>query len=351
MATAPNPKKAAKAPRRPTTSWQRFWWRYSPRFELPISTVISISLHVFVVLLFALGLTAFAKRNHRPPTIGAIAIVDGDGDGAAPGIGADGLPSGAGSGTGGDSGQSLEQSTSTSSDMPLPTTPSAQLDTEVQPDAPVDTDFSPSETSVSAGDVAQRAESAANSIRKRLAQNLNKSGGGGGAGAGGGSGGGTGGDGSGGGGQGGGGGDAASGRSARQARWILRFNMRSAADYVAQIKGLGATIVFPGDGGSYVYVDLSKEPPGQSIHKEGEIDQMFWMDQDPSSARRVAEHLHMSARGDYFMTLLPQRLEDRLSKLEIAYRGLSEDRIKSTQFEVVRTGGGFDVQVVAQEPR
>jgi hypothetical protein len=40
-----------------------------------------------------------------------------------------------------------------------------------------------------------------------------------------------------------------------------------------------------------------------------------------------------------------------MTKLEKAYRGLAEEQIKSTRFEVVRTGGGFDVTVESQESR
>ncbi len=345
MATVPQPRKAKAPP--PNTAWARFWRRYSPHFEMPISTIISISLHVFVVLLFALGLTAFAKRNHRPPSVGCVAIVDGDGDGAAPGFGDDGRPSGAGSGIGGDSGTALESSTASSNDnMPVSTTPAAQLDTDIEADDAPETDFSDVGSTVSAGSVTRGAQDAA----KRLAQGLNRAGRGTGS-SGDGTGAGSGGDGTGGGGQGGGGGNAAQGRSARQARWILRFNTRTASDYIDQIKGLGATIAFPGDGGTYTCLNLNTKPPGKTTRKESDITEMFWMDQDPGSVQRVANELGMTARSGYFVTFLPQSLEDKLFKLELAYRGLSEDRIKSTDFEVVRTGGSYDVQVVAQQQR
>jgi len=350
MAADAAPKKV-KPPPPSTSAWGRFWWRYSPNFELPISSAASISLHVFVVLLFVLGLTAFSKRNHRPPGVDCVAVVEGDGDGAAAGFGDDGLPPGAGAGTGGDSGQALEQSTSTANDAPVPVTASAQLETELAPDALVETDFSTSEPSSTAGDVARRAENAAQSIRDRLAQGLNRSGRGTGASGGDGTGSGSGGDGSGGGGKGGGGGNAARGRAARQARWILRFNTRNAADYVAQIRGLGASIAFINSDGTYQCLDLSRDPPGQTKRKEGDITEMFWMDSDPASVRRVADFLGMTAKAGFFVTFLPQQLEERLFKLELAYRGLPEDRIKSTDFEVVRTGGGYDVQVVSQESR
>ena len=323
--------------------WQRFWRRYTPYGELPVSAAASISFHAFVILLFALGLTSLSNRNPRPPAVDCVAISGGDGDSAAPGFGDDGLPPGVGSGTGGDSGPALTQTTPDSNDAPLATTNATQLDTDIAAEKAEEADLSSSVPGVSGAEIAERASGALKQIKERQARALGGSGGGpGGTGRG------SGGDGTGGGGKGGAGGNAQSGRAARQSRWVLRFNTHSAADYLAQMRGLNAAIAFPAEGGKLLYLDLTKDPPAQSTRDINEISRICWYDEDPSSVRRLTDYLRLRPSST-LLTYLPQQLEERLLKLELAYRGLPEERIKSTQFEVVRTGGGYDVQVVSQE--
>lgn len=344
MQTQPTIPAATNSDNGSPSRFQRFWRRYSPHGELPVSTAASISFHAFVILVFALGLASFANRNSRPPAVDCVAISGGEGDSAAPGFGDDGLPSGAGAGTGGDSGPTLMQTTPDSNDAPLPTTGATSLDTDVAPERAEEADLGPIRP-VTGTDIANRAAAALQQIKEQQAKTL---GGGGGGGGPGGTGRGSGGDGTGGGGKGGAGGNAKSGRAARQSRWVLRFNTRSAADYLAQMAGLGAAIAFPADGGKLLYLDLAKDPPARSTRDISEITRICWYDEDPSSVRRVTEHLRLPSSST-LLTYLPQQLEERLLKLELAYRGLAEERIKSTQFEVVRTGGGYDVQVVSQE--
>jgi hypothetical protein len=323
------------------TRWQTFWRRYSPSGELPISTAASIGLHAFVVLLFALGLTSLANRNQRSPGVDVVSIIDGDGEGAAAGFGLDGKPSGDASGSGGDAGQLME-TTESSLDVPQPTQAAEKLNTDIASDTPEEIDLAPSEAPASGSDIASRAESVIDKIKKRQARTLG--GGGGGAGKG------TGGDGTGGGGEGGGGGTAPTGRAGRQARWILQFRMRNAADYVAQMKGLGASIAFPTDGGKLLHFDLATDPPAQTKRNIDDISQICWYEQSSSSAQSVARFLR-APPSSIMMLYLPEDLEGRMTKLEKAYRGLAEEQIKSTRFEVVRTGGGFDVTVESQESR
>jgi hypothetical protein len=46
---------------------------------------------------------------------------------------------------------------------------------------------------------------------------------------------------------------------------------------------------------------------------------------------------------------LPLELENRMLELELAYMGTkAEEDIAQTHFQVVRAGGGFDVQVSSQ---
>ena len=48
---------------------------------------------------------------------------------------------------------------------------------------------------------------------------------------------------------------------------------------------------------------------------------------------------------------MPEELEQKLLKLEKAYRGLEEDQIHETKFRVLEKDGRFEPQVVEQTPR
>src|SRR5690348_3820830 len=89
----PAPQADAHEPEQ-TTWLQRFWRRYSPYGEFPISSGASIALHILVAVSLALGLSALTNRAERPPSVSSV-MVGGDGD-AAPGFGDDGLPPGDG---------------------------------------------------------------------------------------------------------------------------------------------------------------------------------------------------------------------------------------------------------------
>jgi hypothetical protein len=45
---------------------------------------------------------------------------------------------------------------------------------------------------------------------------------------------------------------------------------------------------------------------------------------------------------------MPQDLEERLAELERKYKGLPEDEIYETKFQVFRSANGYDVRVVHQ---
>jgi hypothetical protein len=51
------------------------------------------------------------------------------------------------------------------------------------------------------------------------------------------------------------------------------------------------------------------------------------------------------------IAFLPLALEDRMLKLELAYKGLKEEQIASTHFECIVRGGKHDVVVVQQIPK
>ncbi|MBI3461608.1 MAG: hypothetical protein HY000_00900 [Planctomycetes bacterium] len=320
------PQKESATPPEPTGWWRRFWRRYSPRGEFPISSAAAWAFHVFVLLLLAFSAKAFITRDPKPPTVDVVRVGDeanaapGDGDGSAPG----------------DSLEAVVQ------DPSMPANPA-----EVTPREEVQKveDFKPVEKvtqieekqqqevrdqAQQAVKAAQQAATSLQNARDQINKNLNKGGGNKGAG--------------------GGGGNAPTGRAARPARWILRFNTRSIPDYLDQLEGLGAQVAFADRGDKWRYFShLTSSPKSELKDLSGE-GRIYWIDENPQSAGGVARALGV-ANASSFLSFLPLALEEKLLKLELAYRNLEEHEILSTQFEVVRRGGGYDVMVTGQTPR
>jgi hypothetical protein len=70
---------------------ERFWKRYSPHHEFPLSSATSAALHVLAILLLLLSAwvawkLGFANLN-RPPEVAAVALQESGGDGHPGGIG------------------------------------------------------------------------------------------------------------------------------------------------------------------------------------------------------------------------------------------------------------------------
>jgi hypothetical protein len=314
----------------PLGAWQRFWRRHSPNWELPLSTTAAVSLHLFVILLLALGLAWIVPRPNRSPDLGVVSI-DGGGSGG------DGGSTGDGSAELGDTGDVPLESASAAVETAAPAESRGvvAVDTNVTSsddpvvDIKVDEELKEG-TKVAVG----KANAAIQRLKDKLAAGLNAKGtGGGGKGD-------LSGNGSGFGG--------ATGRGARQARWTLRFNTRSPQDYLIQMKGLGAALAFPKDGGSLQYYDLNVMPPTPIAGDISQDSRMYWMDESPRSVGPVTSYMNIP-RAPMMVLFLPTELEEKMAKMEVSYRNRREEDIRSTLFEVVRRAGGFDVIVVDQQ--
>src|SRR5262249_49174845 len=117
------------------------------------------------------------------------------------------------------------------------------------------------------------------------------------------------------------------GRGARQARWTLRFNTRSAQDYLGQMKGLGAALAFPKDGGNLQYYDLDATPPTPVPGDFSQDSRMYWIDESPKSVGPVAGYIGIP-RPPMMVLFLPPELEERMAKMEISYRNRHEEDIR-----------------------
>ncbi len=149
---------------------------------------------------------------------------------------------------------------------------------------------------------------------------------------------------------GGGGGGGGTGRAGRAARWVLKFNYSNANHYLSQLGGLGAAIAFPQRGDQWLYFTDLAGSPSRSVRDLSGEDRIFWINEDPASAGVVAQSLGIGPVTP-MLAFLPVELEQRMLKMELAYKGAaSEDDIIQTVFECVARGGGFDVIVVDQKP-
>ena len=299
---------------------QPWWSRFSPHGEFPWSSGVSLGLHVFIILLGVAAPTPFIKRDPTPPAVDVICI--GDEPDAAPGEGPD-LPAD----------DTLEEASAEESpDMPEEK-PSEEV-VKVEEPTPSEMEPEPADTgteaAVEAATEASQAQAALDRVsraRKQLAKNLDKKGGGGG------------------------GGSGATGRGARVARWILKFNTSSAQNYLVQLDGLGATIAFPVKGGKFRYFyNASSSSRRSEVRDLSSESRLYWMDDRAQSVQRVTQFLKISA-ADCMVSFLPLELEERMLKLELAFKNLEENEIRSTTFEAVQRGGKYDVIVSQQIPR
>lgn len=322
-------------------SWlSRFWHRYSPYGEFPISSGVSIALHITAVVVLALGLGVLVNHTERPPAVSSVRV--GTDDTVAPGFGEDGLPPGDGTletgsaaGPAGNSGVGGEAT--------VPEVKEAEKVNEVKTDAPKETFIAPTP-----GEQIKRSEDEDKANRNRSGSRLkdaeaiikgNQGKGGGGAnGPGGGK------------GDGGGGGNDLAGRAAKQARWILKFESKSTQDYLAQFEGLGAEIAFAAEGNKWKFFPRPATNPSLSnLRTLANENRLYWIDDKPQNVTSAAAALGVS--GSEMIMFLPLDLEKRMLEMELSYRKRQPEQIQTTTFGVTRSGGEYDVIVLDQVAR
>jgi hypothetical protein len=148
---------------------------------------------------------------------------------------------------------------------------------------------------------------------------------------------------------GGGGSGAGSGRPGRAARWVLRFNTKSAADYLAQFESLGAELAFPTSGDRWrFFSNLTKKPPTSSLRDLSSESRIYWTDDDAKVVADVCRELGIEP-APFMIAFLPVPLEQKMLELELAYEfQKQEDDIEQTVFVAVPWGNGYKVEVLDQ---
>jgi len=326
-----------KAPAKPPD--ERFWQRYSPHYEFPLSSTTSFVLHgiaivalIYVASIFALG------EDSKPLSMDAVVIAGGGGNiegvGAGPG---DGVPPAPGKE---DLGKENVKEQAKPVVKPESLTTPAQSDLQV-PEMK-HTRFV--ESNEQLGAVAKQSAD----LKRKLMEGLMAGRGQGGSGRGGGKGSGVG---TGEGPNSGPGKNNISVREKRNNRWTMIFNTdprEHGDDYRRQLLALGATIAFPEPDGTYVVIrDLSRRPFRGTPCDLSSFHGIRWSDEKAESVRSLFTALGLPA-PPFFIAYFPESLERDLLEKELRYRNLSEDEIQKTKFDVVRHGGRYVPEVIRQ---
>jgi hypothetical protein len=342
---------------------EQFWQRYSPHHEFQLSSAASFALHALILgLLILLGWLLFHDfdEEKKPATVDAVRIpgIIGKKFGFGPG-GGGGSPGGVGAAAGGKDKTDVKTELNPDPvEKPLGNTPDpTALLKEVNP-RKLEINVSPKGERTISGDavfgkLAQATAQAEAEVNKALGRGKGGSGSGGGKDTGTGKGTGPGKD----NGPGdkdkgeGGGNTPEETRAKRQMRWTLIFRTQNGKDYRDQLIDLGAILAIPTSSGDYFVIrDLKAGRAGGKVENIRETvgDRIFWTDSQPLSVQSLSGALGLNPPPPAIHAFFPQSLEQKLLKLELDYRGLSEDQIDETRFRIVRRGGTYEPQVSLQ---
>jgi hypothetical protein len=136
----------------------------------------------------------------------------------------------------------------------------------------------------------------------------------------------------------------------RLLRWVMIFNTRSGNDYRKQLLALKAILAFPEANGNYrVYRDLNQRPAKGEIEDLAAIKRLYWIDDKSESIESLSRAMGLKPPNGSIIAFFPDELEAKLLRLELSYRGLKEDEIKETHFKIVDKGGTYEPVVVYQK--
>jgi hypothetical protein len=143
-------------------------------------------------------------------------------------------------------------------------------------------------------------------------------------------------------------------RVRRMLRWTMQFDTHSGKDYLAQLRGLGAILAIPKERGGdryWVIRDLSTPKPKLLDEDVRALQRIFWTDNKPESVASVMRALGLDQNPDRFVAFMPQELEEKLFDMELRFRGLREDEIAETVFQVRVVNGKYTPYVVSQKEK
>jgi hypothetical protein len=342
----PPPSKTPKRPPR-TLFEEPILVKYSPHHELPLSSVSSLGIHALVIGLIIIVGIIIAKLNwnseEKPIQADAVMMEPAGGGGGNPdGVGkgpADGLT------TAPDAPDSLPDESN-----PPPVNPKdrAKLE-EVKKDAmelPVFDDPDSKRLIERGGEAVDRYLKLKKGMRDKLTEAIaGKGQGGSGSGGGEGTGQGT------GKGSGTGPGRGNAERAKRMMRWRITFTIRDAREYKRQLRALGAFVAFPDphNPDSYLVIrDLDQERPQPRPEDITKINRVWWYADDAASLRSVAQAVGLNPPPSDVIIFFSQEAEEKMARLEKAFRGKEENEITETYFDLQKRGDTYEPVVARQ---
>jgi hypothetical protein len=325
----------------------RFWKRYSPHHEFPLSSAASVALHVMAIAVLILGGILAARwgfgDSEKPIPL---SMLDEPGGGGQ----SDGNPTGAGGDAAVQPKEAASNESKSNALAQAPTTPKETLtDPKADPLALPEIQDAQGRFINESNDAIQGLKKLDEAARKKLFNSLadpakgkggTGTGGGKGAGAGPGTGSGT-----------GPGEGTLSKRQKRMLRWKVNFDLRGYSDrdlvqdHIRQFAALQAILAVPNpQGRCYVFRDLNERPPTYRVEDISGMDRIPFFDRDPKTAFAFGRELNLPFTPRVLIVFFPKSLEERLVQLEEQFRGQKEDDIREEiQFVVVRQGGTYDV--------
>ena len=310
-----------------------FWQVYSPNYELPIASLISILAHVLLVAgAGAILLLAFHSGTDK--TSVPISLVEGGFDDAG-----DGSPGSGGIAdplARGDQAPSQQDFAA----LPLPTDLPTIKDEVAKQIALEDPAASIRLSDEKAAELALLDKA----IRDKLLGAGQRQGSGTGVGSGDSGQSGT-----------GPGGYGADSTRARGLRWVIRFRTSSGRDYLAQLRSLGAILVVPTPpdfkNRMYIFRDLNNPVPGTVMTPEDWdtlANQIRFCDFKQESGRQISEAIGLPFTAPYFWAFFPKGLENDLARMETSYQNRRAEDIEETVFQAVQRAGRFELVVARQ---
>lgn len=351
---------------------ERFWQRYSPRHEFPLSTVASILVHAVVFGSVALAGYLMTLRWEsdapRPPSMDVV-MLEGDGTGLE-GFGGGGVPGLPGAPVPGRTeigGGDPDEPMAKDSLVPPPKLPAApSFDLTLDPaTSGVEADPALAEQLAKLAEAADAKVKEAMRIAsepKELPGVRTGKKGTGGTGTPGGEGG-RGGKGPIGPGRGSGvGAGTGSGGFGRKAtrqeilafRWRFDFQEALGKAHAEKLAAIGMVVGFQDPRGQFLIIrDLKERPARFRAENPAKYrDAVKWYSASPQSVAALAQELGMPFAPQFFVLLLPRDREEKLAAAERAYaesQGRDPRRIRATWFDFVPSGSGFEPVVLRQE--
>jgi hypothetical protein len=333
MSQASPPAQAAVPPTKPLfPPEERFWQRYSPEHEAPISTVSSVVLHILMFTLLvalSLGLLNFT-RNTEP--IG-VTVVEVDPDFDTPSSDSGAPPGGGGP-------VAVEKRDDRIKFEELEELPKAPAVRVSAAELPLDLRDDPALQQAITADTeaVKRLEGLDKSLREQLFAGVAKAPGPPGPGGGKGQ------------GKEGSGTGVSTKTGTRVMRWTMKFNTFDGFDYLRQLRAMKAILAFPQANGRVVTYDLSKMPHTPETGDLRKINRMYWIDNSPESMRGIAVALKLRFLPNQMIAFFPEELERRLLGAELDYMDRTygrrdEDAIHQTFFDITVEGQDYRVRV------